>query len=131
MQHYKSYKSYDDDDEDDDIYGIESEDDRDQKTNNSINNKKTNKSMNNWLRRNWFITLKMGKEERHISFINIVEVHVELEGQKTFLCLVTSIGKYKCGVSKETCNKFCNCFLGGYLLDLHESIPCDSLEVIQ
>lgn len=130
MQHYKSYKSYDDDDEDDDIYGIESEDDSDQQTNISINNK-TNKSMNNWLRRNWFITLKVGEEERHISFINIVEVHVEIEGQKTFLCLVTRIGKYKCGVSKETCKKFCNCFLGSYLLDLHERISCDSLEVIQ
>jgi len=130
MQHYKSYKSYDDDDEDDDIYGIESEDDSGQETNNSINNK-TNKSMNRWLRRNWFITLKMGEEERHISFINIVEVHVELDGQKTFLYLVTNIGKYKCGVSKETCKKFCDCFLRGYLLDLHESISCDSLEVIQ
>lgn len=130
MQHYKSYKLYDDDDEDDDIYGIESEDDSDQETNTSINNK-TNKSMNNWLRRNWFITLEMGEEKRHISFINIVEVHVESEGPNTFLCLVTSIGKYKCGVSKETCKKFCDCFLRGYLLDLHESISCDSLEVIQ
>ena len=129
MLHFGTHNPYNDDD-DDDIYGLKDDYESDKDTNNSINNK-TNNVMNNWLRRNWFITLKIGKEERHISFINIVEVHVESEEQKTFLCLVTSIGKYKCGVSKETCKRFFDCFLRGYLLDLHESIFCDSLEVIQ
>lgn len=131
MLHFGTHKSYDDDDEDDDIYGIESEDDRKQETNNSINNK-TNRSMNNWLRRNWFITLRTRNEMRHLSFINIIEVNTVVEGQQHFLNFVTGIGTYKCGMAKEQCRHYSDIFReGSYVAYDLRVILCDSVEVIK
>ena len=130
MQHYKSYKS-DDDDDDDDIYGIEDDHESDKDPNNSINNK-TNIIMNNWLKRNWFITLRTRNEMRHISFINIIEVNTVVEGQQHFLNFVTSTGTYKCGMSKEQCRHYSDIFReGSYVNHDLRVILCDSVELIQ
>ena len=128
MLHFGTHKTYDDDDEDDDIYGIEDDDHCDRETNTSINNK-TNKIMNRWLKRNWFITLRTRKEMRHISFINIIEVNTEAEGEKHFLNIVTSIGTYKCGMPKKQCVMYTSMFHEGDLekYDLR-NVVCDSVE---
>ena len=88
--------------------------------------------MNNWLKRNWFITLRTENEMRHISFIGIIEVNTEVEGQKHFLNFVTSIGTYKCGMSKEQCDHYSDIFREGSYVNYDlRVIICDTIEVIQ
>ncbi len=88
--------------------------------------------MINWLKRNWFITLRTEKEMRHISFINIIEMSISVEGEKHFLSLVTSVGTYKCEIPATQCRRyagmFCECDLNFYNL---RDILCNSIEFIK
>ena len=129
MLHFGTYNPYDDDD-DDDIYSSDEEDDYDyeQETNSNTDNQNT-KNMNNWLKRNWFITLRTKNEMRHISFINIIEVNTTVEQQNHFLNLVTSAGTYKCAMPQMSCRNYTTMFHEGDLnrYDLH-NIMCDFIE---
>lgn len=128
MLHFGNRSQYDDDDDD---FFEEDEDDYKETNDENTNPQKSN-FMNNWLKRNWFITLRIGNEMRHISFISIVEVNTKVEGQKHFLNFVTSVGTYKCGMPAMQCliytSMFHDCGLNRH--DLH-NIMCDSVEFIK
>ena len=129
MLHFGTYNPYDDDDDDDIYSSVEEENyDYDNEANPIINNQKIDK-MNNWLKRNWFITLRTKNEMRHISFISIVEVNTEVEGKKHFLDIVTCVRTYKCAMTEMQCRNYTSMFHENDLnrYDLH-NIVCDSIK---